>query len=461
MPPLESIPALSPRNRPARKHIAVVGTGIAGLSAAWLLSKHHDVTIYEANDYIGGHSNTVDITVGDQTFPVDTGFIVFNPQNYPNLTALFEHLEVPTTATDMSFSVSLDDGAFEYSGGDGNGLLAQKSNLLRPRFWSMVRGILRFYRKAETYCNDSEINGLTLGALLAREGYSKAFIDDHLAPMGAAIWSSNSTDILDYPASSFLRFFMNHGLVQLNDRPQWRTVTGGSREYVKRLTESLSHRIRLSTPVLSVEETGTSASLTAKGEPPANFDDVVFACHSDQALRLIKTPTNSQTDALRDLRYSKNTVALHTDMNLMPKRRAAWASWNYVERRGGANRPGPAVSYWMNRLQPLPTDEPVIVTLNPDRDIDSSKVLGTFDYEHPIFDQAALAAKAKVWSLQGASRMWYAGAYLGDGFHEDGIQAGLAVAEMLGGTRRPWFRPGQNARIGFDDLLDQRTEVYQ
>lgn len=461
MSPLESIPDRGNRNRPERKRIAVIGTGITGLSAAWLLSKRHDVTIYEANDYIGGHSNTVDITVAGQTFPVDTGFIVFNPKNYPNLTALFDHLEVPTTGTDMSFSVSLDDGAFEYAGGDGNGLLAQKSNLLRPRFWSMVRGILRFYKQAETYCRDTELQELTLRALLEREGYTLAFIEDHLAPMGAAIWSSNSTDILDYPAASFLRFFMNHGLVQLRDRPQWRTVTGGSREYVQRLTENFRHRIKLNTPLLSVEKAGASVILTAMGEQPADFDDVVFACHSDQALRLIKSPTNSQSEALCDLRYSKNTVVLHTDTSLMPKRRAAWASWNYVERRGGMNKSGPAVSYWMNSLQPLPTDVPVIVTLNPDRDINPSKVFGTFDYEHPVFDQAALAAKTKVWDIQGASRMWFAGAYLGDGFHEDGIQAGLAVAEMLGGTRRPWFRPGQNARIGFDDMLDVRMETYQ
>lgn len=461
MSPLEAIPPRHHDHRPQPKRIAVIGSGIAGLSAAWLLSRNHHVTVYEANDYIGGHSNTVDVTVGGTTFPVDTGFIVFNPQNYPNLTALFDKLDVPTTKTDMSFSVSVDDGGFEYAGGDGAGLLAQKSNLLRPRFWSMVRGILRFYKAADAYCCDPELERMTLRALLAHDGYSQAFIEDHLAPMGAAIWSSNSQDILEYPAASFLRFFMNHGLVQLKDRPQWRTVTGGSREYVKRLVAGLKTPVKLKTPVAFVEEQGTAVTIGTEDQGSADYDEVVFACHSDQALRLIKNPSRAQQAVLGDLRYSKNHVVLHTDTSLMPKRRAAWASWNYVERRREANQTGPAVSYWMNSLQPLPTKTPVIVTLNPDRAIDPDKVLGSYDYEHPIFDQAALAAKAKVWDLQGGARMWFAGAYLGDGFHEDGIQAGLAVAEMLGGARRPWSRPAQNARIGFGDRLDMRAEAVQ
>ncbi len=432
--------------------IAIIGTGISGLSSAWLLEKSANITLFEANDYVGGHSNTVDIELGGKTIPVDTGFIVFNPTNYPNLSALFERLDVPTARTDMSFSVSLDDGRFEYSGGDGAGLLAQPANLLRPRFWKMISGILRFYKHTDAFLEEAEHGSISLRTLLARHGFSSAFVQDHLAPMGAAIWSSNCSDILDYPAASFLRFFKNHGLVQLTDRPAWRTVVGGSREYVKRLSASFADKIRLSDPVEQVRKAGRKLELVTRAGNRQLFDHIIFACHSDQALRMIAQPDPAVAKALSSMRYSRNKVALHSDIGLMPQRKAAWASWNYIERRNKETA-GPAVSYWMNRLQHLDTDEPVIVTLNPDRDIRRESIHGWYDYEHPVFDQACHDARQQLWASQGTDNMWFCGAYLGDGFHEDGIQAGLAVAELLGGVPRPWQAPGQNARIGFGDQL--------
>ena len=439
------------------KKIAIIGSGIAGLSAAWLLNEKHDVTIFEDNDYVGGHSNTVDIALDDRTIPVDTGFIVYNPTNYPNLTALFNQLSVPTVSTDMSFSVSLDDGAFEYAGGDGGGLLAQRANLLRPRFWSMIAGVLKFYRNTQRYIDSAQYQGFTLRDLLVAEGYSSAFVKDHLAPMGAAIWSSNSHDILDYPALSFLKFFHNHGLTQLSNRPQWRTVVGGSREYVRRIMAPFADKIILNTPIehVGTPEDGLGGVLvTPRGMAPQRYDEVIFACHSDQALALVNEASPEHASMLRDLEYSANKMAVHTDVKLMPKRKRAWASWNYVERTN-AKTDKPAISYWMNQLQHLPTDTPVIATLNPDRLIDAEKVLCQFDYAHPVMDQKGARAKRRLWPVQGQNHMWFAGAYLGDGFHEDGIQAGLAVAEMLSGERRPWHIHNQNARIGLSDDVGQ------
>ena len=446
----------------SRKKIAIIGTGIAGLSAAWLLNENHDLTVFEADDYIGGHSHTVDVTVDDLQFPVDTGFIVFNRQNYPNLVSLFDYLNVATTPTDMSFSASMADRSFEYAGGTNSGLFAQPSNILRPRFWRMIKDILRFCHSSEDLVNDPSVIGLSLGQLLAREGYSKAFIEDHLAPMGAAIWSSNSQDILDYPAISFLKFFHNHGLTQLSDRPAWSTVTGGSREYVARLTAGFADRIHLSSPVTSVAKVRQGIEIINQQSGRQYFDEVIFACHSDQALRLVEKPLPDQVNVFSDLTYSANEVVLHTDLTLMPKRRAAWASWNYLDAPSGDDRTSdaPAVSYWMNQLQHLPVETPVIVTLNPNRAIDPGKVLGRYKYDHPVFDMAALEARRLVWPLQGRNNMWFCGAYLGDGFHEDGIQAGLAVAELLGGVARPWKIAGQNERVGLaDTLIDLRERA--
>lgn len=440
-----------------RKKIAIIGSGISGLAAAWLLSREHNVWVFESGDYIGGHSHTVDVRVDEKVFPVDTGFIVFNPKNYPNLTELFRQLEVATVQTSMSFSASLNNGGFEYSSEGKAGFLAQPRNLFRPHFWSMLSSLLRFYGNTDRYLNNADLKNLSLRDLLKVEGYSAAFIESHLGPMGAAIWSSDAVNILDYPALSFLRFFKNHGLTQLKDRPQWRTVKGGSREYVKRLSASFRERIMLSTPVQSVMKNAVGIEVHAQNRPPELFDHVVFACHSDQALALMDHPSPLHGDVLGQLRYRPSDVYLHTDKSFMPKRRRAWASWNYIE-DGGGQQHGPAVSYWMNQLQHLPVDTPVITTLNPSREIAPSKILGHYVYDHPVFDCAALSAKEKLWTLQGLNNFWFCGAYMGDGFHEDGLQSGLAVAEMLGGVRRPWQLPEQNARIGLGDVIDMSLE---
>lgn len=437
----------------SRRKIAIIGSGISGMSAAWHLHRTHDITVYERSAYVGGHSNTVDICLDGRTFPVDTGFIVFNPTNYPNLTALFDYLGVETNATDMSFAVSMQQGGFEYSGGDNSGLLAQPLNLFRPRFWRMVLGLLRFYREAAQFEEEALAQDLSLGALLEQHGFSRAFVKDHLAPMGAAIWSSDADDILNYPAASFLKFFRNHGLVQLTDRPQWRTVNGGSREYVNRLTVDFQDKIHLNRAVVRVARHANGVDVEDESGVTSRFDEVVFACHSDQAFRLLSDPTDMEANALSKMRYSKNTAVLHTDRRWLPRRKKAWASWNYMEAPKAAGSVGPAITYWMNRLQHLPVQTPVMVTLNPYEDVEAQHVLGRFDYEHPIFDRASHFARKLLMSAQGVNRTWYAGAYLGDGFHEDGIQAGLAVAEMISGVPRPWLRPNQNARIGLPDVL--------
>lgn len=437
---------------PSQRRIAIVGTGISGLSAAWLLHRDHDVTLFEKNDYIGGHSHTVDIVVDGRPVAVDTGFIVYNPVNYPNLTALFDQLEVPTHPTTMSFAASVDDGSFEYSGGDGFGLLAQPINLLRPRFWSMVAGILRFYRNAPALTERAEESACTLGELLAEASYNGAFIDDHLAPMAGAIWSSDCRSALEMPAAPFLRFFRNHGLVQLTDRPGWRSVKGGSREYVERLTADFRGRITLSNGVTALSREAGKIRVSCTDGTSDLFDDIILACHSDEARALAAGFNSAAATPLAAMRYAENEVILHGDTSLMPKRRAAWSAWNFLAHTDAASAP-PCVTYWMNALQQLGTDTPVLVTLNPDRPIDEAKIHGRYTYAHPVFDKAALAARQQLWPLQGTDGLWFAGAYLGDGFHEDGIQAGLAIAEMIGPRLRPWVKPGQNARIGLPDII--------
>lgn len=450
--------------------IAVVGTGIAGLSAAWLLSRTHKVTVYEQHEYAGGHSNTVDVSLDPQSLnsssldnrqtSVDTGFIVYNPVNYPNLVALFEHLEVPTKASEMSFAASLADGTLEYSGTDLNGLFAQRRNLVRPRFLKMLRDLMRFYERAPRLVNDVELRRVSLGDFLRREKFSDAFIYDHLMPMGAAIWSSSVDQMLSFPTLAFLRFFRNHGLVQLRDRPQWRTVDGGSREYVARVLADTHGDIHYRTPVTRVLRDGVGVTLMTH-DGPRRHDHVVLACHSDQALRMLDNPSAGEADTLGSIRYQPNTAILHTDTGLMPHRRRAWASWNFIGTRNGSPQDTLCVTYWMNQLQSLDTPEPVFVTLNPNREIDPQRILRAFDYEHPIFDRAALAAQERLWDLQGNQNTWFCGAWFGSGFHEDGIQAGLAVAERLGGVQRPWQVPDPSGRIGLPDGWAEQTMVHR
>ncbi|MDH7640512.1 NAD(P)/FAD-dependent oxidoreductase [Sphingomonas oryzagri] len=419
--------------------IAVVGSGISGLSAAWLLSHRHRVTLFEADDRIGGHSHTV---VAGGT-PVDTGFIVYNEQTYPNLTALFRHLDVPTKATEMTFAVSLDRGRLEYSGTDLGGLFAQRRNLASPRFWSMLRDLERFYRRAPR--DLSTMGSVGLGDYLDGLGCGAAFRDDHLYPMAAAIWSTPVGDIPDYPAAAFVRFCENHGLLKLGRRPVWRTVDGGSREYVARLTRSFADRISRSRRVRHVRRVQGGVEIDAGGGTE-RFDHVVIATHADQALAMLGDADARERHILGAFGYRRNEAVLHSDPSLMPTRRRVWSSWNYAS-EAGPGAPALSVTYWMNRLQGLPDAQPRFVTLNPIRPPDPSLVHRRDIYDHPVFDTAAGAAQARLWSLQGVRNTWFCGAYFGAGFHEDGLQAGLAVAEQLGGVRRPWTVAGESDRI--------------
>jgi len=428
-----------------RLNIAVIGTGIAGMSAAWLLNRGHRITVYERSGRIGGHSNTVDALTERSITPVDTGFIVYNELNYPNLTALFDHLGVRTKESDMSFAASLDGGAMEYSGTDLNGLLGQRINLVRPRFWRMVADLLRFYREAPSLLNEPGCEELSLADYLRRGNYSDSFANDHLLPMGAAVWSTTAREMRDYPAAAFIRFFQHHGLLQLKDRPQWRTVDGGSRHYVKRLVESYRNQIRFG-GARSVRRMGSKVIVVDHQGNSEIYDHVVIATHADEAYRLLADPDPLERRLLGGWRYTNNRAVLHSDNSLMPRRRRVWSSWNFIgeQRESGGNL---CVTYWMNRLQSLGPTDPLFVTLNPVHEPAPGTILREFDYTHPYFDRAALAAQKELWSLQGRRGTWYCGSYFGYGFHEDALQSGLAVAEQLGGLRRPWRVEGESGRI--------------
>ena len=429
------------RDRPL--DIAVVGTGISGMAAAWLLSARHRVTVYEAGDRVGGHSNTLVVPDGHGgTTPVDTGFIVYNEANYPNLTALMRELGVPTRQTDMSFSVSLDAGRLEYGSTSLGAVFAQRANLMRPRFWSMLLGLRKFYTEAAGRMRDLAPE-VSIGEFLIQDGYSAAFIDDHLMPQAAAIWSCTPEAIRDYPAAAFIRFFDNHGLLRISMVPEWRTIVGGARAYIAPLTAPYADRIRLNSPVRAIRRTPAGVMLRDGNGHVARHDHVVVAAHADQALAMLEDPTQQEAGLLGAFAYSKNLAVLHSDVSLMPRRKRAWAAWNHLGRRGGHS----CVTYWMNRLQGLETEEPLLVTLDPMHAPRPDSILKSELYEHPVFNAATAAAQRRLWSLQGVGNTWFAGAYFGAGFHEDGLQAGLAVAEQLGGVERPWTVAAPSGRI--------------
>ena len=457
--------------------IAIIGSGIAGLTCAYLLNRRQQVTVFEAGNWIGGHTHTVDVEVEGRSYAIDTGFIVFNDWTYPNFMRLLEQLGVAYQPTEMSFSVSDPDSDLEYNGHNLGTLFAQRRNLISPGFWGMLRDILRFNRQApEDLGNGSIAADTTLGDYLKRNGYGERFVRHYLLPMGAAIWSMSLAGMLAFPLQFFVRFCKNHGLLSISDRPQWQVISGGSRSYVTPLTASFAERIRLNCAVTRVERDATGVILHSPAGAE-RFDKVVFACHSDQALALLARPSESETKILGALPYADNEVVLHTDTRLLPKRKAAWASWNYrlggasgslqsVASEGQARRnparkrsllgvnehsePGfnaawpsavalqrppdrlAAVTYNMNILQGIDSDTTFCVSLNQSDAIDPSKVLGRFRYAHPQYSLAGSAAQARWEELQGSHHSYYCGAYWANGFHEDGVVSALRVARAFG-----------------------------
>lgn len=422
--------------------VAVIGSGISGLAAAHRLRPHARVTLFEAGRYFGGHTNTVDVRLPGPQGPVrhgvDTGFLVFNERTYPGLVALLNEAGVPAARSDMSFSVQVPGagawgaGALEWSGSTLATVFAQRRNLLRPRFLGMLRALLRFNRLCTALAERGGEAALQqpLGDFLAQQRFNPAFRDWYLLPMLGCIWSCPTDQMLRFPVATMIRFCHNHGLIQVSDRPQWYTVAGGARQYVTKLLQGLD--ARLATPVQRVVRDAAGARIhTARGEPE-RFDAVVLAVHSNQALRLLQQPSQLEQQVLGAIRYHPNRAVLHTDVSVMPKRRSAWAAWNY-ERAASGHQESARVClhYWLNRLQPLPFVQPVMVSLNPVRPIDPARVLAEFDYEHPVFDLPAMAAQARVPQLQGVQHTWFCGAWTGYGFHEDGLQSGYRAADLL------------------------------
>lgn len=428
-----------------KKKIAIIGSGIAGLSCAWHLNKHCDVKLFEASDTIGGHCHWVNIGTDVAPNYVDMGFIVFNNECYPNLVELFKKLGVTHIPSNMSFGVSMDNGGFEYS---SLNILAQISNLLRPRFWIMMRDIIKFYKETPKINKSNFTENYTLGQYLYDNKYSKPFIDDHLIPQAAAIWSCGPSQILDYPFLAFLGFFENHGLLELDmkKRIAWRTLLGSSRQYVNKIAQELNDKIKTNCPIQSVEKRENSILLHDVFGNEYIFDEVVFACHPNEALAMINQTNKLESEILGAITYSSNEVILHTDNNLMPMRKKSWASWNFIGQNFNENK-NVCVTYWMNLLQNIGNEKDYFVTLNPNRKIDPSKIIKKMLFDHPKFDDAALKAQNKIIEIQGKRGFWFAGAYLGFGFHEDGIQAGLCIAENICKVKRPWDFDWSQSRI--------------
>jgi predicted NAD/FAD-binding protein len=420
-----------------RPRIAVVGSGITGLMVAYRLADVAQVTLLEAGSHFGGHAHTVDIQIdtprGRVIQGVDTGFLVFNERTYPRLIALFQELGVETALSDMSFSVQVPDQGLEWSGSDLNTVFAQRRNLWRPRFWGMLADILRFNRLATALAQATEAPdpGLTIEAFLDQHGFGRAFREGYFLPMIGCIWSCPTGQMLRFPMVTLVRFCHNHGLLQVRQRPRWFTVRNGSRQYVDKMVAGIPDA-RLNTPVRRIERPDAGPARVCTDAGTETFDQVVLACHSDQALALLAEPSALEREVLGAIRYQPNRAVLHTDTAVLPQRRLAWAAWNY-ERAADPSREGHAVClhYLINRLQPLPFDTPVVVSLNPVRAPRADSVQGVFDYAHPVFDAGAIAAQQRVPALQGQRGTWFCGAWTGHGFHEDGLASGLDVAQGL------------------------------
>jgi predicted NAD/FAD-binding protein len=416
------------------ERIAIIGSGISGLASAWLLSKTHDVTLIEANDYVGGHTHTIEVAEGEHKIPVDTGFIVYNEPNYPLLTRLFERLGVATREGDMSFSASIGPGRIEYSGDSLNTLFAQRRNLLNPTFLRMLADMLRFNRRCKQLLDGSGFDGLSLGEFLDRERLGQGFRAHYLLPMAAAIWSCPTRTMMEFPAESLARFFANHGLLNIVDRPLWRTVVGGSHAYVERMLDDIGRERVVMDGVTRVTRRDDGVELRLDSGAATRFDKLVMACHADQALALLEQPSSDEARLLSRFRYQPNRTYLHTDTALMPKRRRVWAAWNYLaaDRTDSSSERAVSVTYWMNRLQGLASKQDYLVSLNPLRPPTPDHIVAEMSYDHPVFDGAAMAAQRELHSLQGRDRIWFCGSYFGYGFHEDALRAATDAAGLLG-----------------------------
>ena len=418
------------------KKVAVIGSGISGISAAWFLSQEHDVTLYEKNAKIGGHTNTTELQIEGKTQPVDTGFIVFNTPNYPLLTAMFKHLSVKTQDTEMSFAVTVNEGELEYSGNNLNTMFAQRSNLLSPKHWKMITEILRFNKRAKSDLQSKEFNSMDLGEYLSLHGFSDRMRDYYLLPMAAAIWSCPVDQMMRFPVGSFLQFFENHGLLNIEDRPQWESVVNGSHQYLKAILALQSFEVKLNRPVQSVDKTDFGMVVNCVGGEKQVFDDVVFASHADETYAMLGESLKNEYSLLENFKYQENIAYLHSDESLMPKRKRAWAAWNYL-RDLDKETNSVAVTYWMNLLQNIQIKTPLLVTLNPTRLPAEHLTHQKIVYQHPVFDVAAMDAQTQLHTLQGKNNLWFCGSYFGYGFHEDGLKSSANLAKLWG-VALPW-----------------------
>lgn len=426
--------------------IAIIGSGISGLTAAWLLHQSHEITVFEANDYVGGHTHTIDVDVDGEQLAIDTGFIVYNDWTYPNFIQMLERLGVDSLATEMSFSVRCERSRIEYNGSNLNGLFAQRSNLLKPRFHRMLQDILRFNREAVELL-EADHDSLTVDEYVTQRGYSKQFSDLYLIPMGAAIWSCPPETFGKFPVRFIVEFYRNHGLLSIRNRPQWRVISGGSKRYVEKLIAPFEDRIRLSTSVGSIVREESGVMIRATGSEDERFDHAIFACHSDQALRILgDSATMTEQNVLNEFPYQKNSAVLHWDDSVLPQRRRAWASWNYhidgsppdgQQELNGTTGQSATVTYNMNILQRLNAQRTYCVTLNRDAAIDPAKVIGKYEYHHPVYTTERRVAQQKHPDLINHNRTSFCGAYWGNGFHEDGVTSALAVCRQLG-VEPPW-----------------------
>ncbi len=406
--------------------IAIIGSGVSGNTLAWHLSKQHEVTVFEADGHIGGHTHTHEIDAFGKRYNIDTGFIVYNDWTYPNFIEMLNTLGVETQSSDMSFSVHDEASGLEYNGTSLNSLFAQRRNLFRPSFIGMIRDILRFNQEAPALLDDHQAD-MPFGEYLKLNGYGEKFIAHYVIPMGSAIWSASPDQMFEFPAKFFIRFFHNHGMLSVSDRPEWRVIKGGSKAYVEKLTQAFKDNIRLNTPIESVQRKNDGVIVKPKNQAAELFDWVFFACHSDQALAILEDASNDEIEILGGIPYQNNQIVLHTDMSLMPKKKLAWAAWNYHITKQPLNLA--AVTYNMNILQSLESPEPFLVTLNHTSQIDPNKIIKTLNYTHPVFTPKGIAAQLRHAEISGVNRTGYAGAYWRNGFHEDGVASALAALE--------------------------------